>query len=111
MAKRAGPTCAPDSPTWWNNAEGATPWWVQQLNNSAYYSILLTQSLQRCVSERYGRLWLYVPRVGLVDVLSELMTLQSHLDTAPPISPGDAYYPVAQAQNCMCNTVGTYGCT
>jgi len=63
MAKRAGPTCAADSPTWWNNAEGATP----------------------------------------CDVYQSVMDACGY--TAPPISPGDAYYPVAQAQNCMCNTV------
>ena len=43
-----------------------------------------------------------------MDVLSELMTLQSYPVTVPPITTNESYYPVAQAQNCMCNTVSTY---
>lgn len=48
---------------------------------------------------------------AMFDLLSGLMMLQLYPDTVQPIANNDAYYPVTQAQNCMCNTVGTYNCT
>lgn len=63
MAKRAGPACAADSPTWWNNAQGATP----------------------------------------CDVYQSIMDVCGF--TVPSITTNESYYPVAQAQNCMCNTI------
>lgn len=56
LAKRAGPACAPNVETWWNNAQGATPCDVYQsildkcgytapaiTNQDSYYPVLAAQ--------------------------------------------------------------------
>jgi len=63
VAKRAGPTCAANAQTWWNNAQSVTP----------------------------------------CDVYQSIMDKCNY--TAPALANNDAYYPVLQAQNCMCNTI------